>query len=124
MAENKLTYEFVMSDWTNRQYLYVHEHQKLYTFAADRKKPIPGKTYRCTEHTKGCKSRVFISSETNQCMVADKWQPHIHNDNCEQRFKELKAKQEVKTEISSVQNVASGSRMKRPREVYKTAIVK
>lgn len=56
--------------------------------------------------------------------MSEKWVPHSHDNSCVDRFKKLQALEAVKTDISSVQNIASGSRMKRPREVYKSAIVK
>lgn len=60
MADASLTFTFVMSEKKNGKFLYIHEQEQLYTLAAENKSK---KTYRCVEHTKGCKSRVFISIE-------------------------------------------------------------
>lgn len=78
MAENKLTSEFVMSDRISGKFLYVHEHDKFYTWAAEKKSGIRGQTYRCIEHTSGCKSRVYIASGSNECMLMNNWKPHTH----------------------------------------------
>lgn len=118
-----LNFDFVMSNRITGQYLYVHEHKQFYTFAATKKRgKKTGKMYRCIKYTNGCKARVLVTSE-NECMLSDDWQPHAHNDSCEERYNQLKALEAVKVGASSVRNVASGSR-KRPKEVFNSATAK
>lgn len=120
MADTSLNFSFVMSERKNGKFLYIHEQKQLYSFAAPNKN---GKTFRCIQHIKGCKSRVIMKEihEKKECKLADKWVPHSQHDNCEERFNRLKALEKMKTEL---QDIKSGSRLKRPREVYESVVVK
>lgn len=113
-----------MSERKNGRFLYVHEQKQLFSFAVNKSanKTVQSKVFRCIQHTNGCLSR--INNDETQCDLVPKWVAHNHSDDCAERFKRLKALEQIKIDISSVENVASGSRMKRPREVYIAAIVK
>lgn len=106
-----LDFVFVMSEKKNGKFLYVFEHEQLYSFAVETKK---NKTYRCVEYYKGCKSRVVI--ENDLCFQSKKWIPHSHN-NCSKRFKKLKALEAVKTEIAN-------NHTKSLRKIYQSTIEK
>lgn len=122
MADTQnFTFSFVMAEKCSGRFLYVHEEKQLYMHAADVK---DGQSFRCVNRKGNCKARVLVNVEKNTCEKTSKSVPHNHDDSCEERYKKLKALEEIKNSLSSVENMASGSRMKRPREVYKSAVVK
>lgn len=116
--EEKLEYTFVMSEKKNGKFLYLHSDKQLYTYTADCKK---GKTYRC--YQRPCPSRVILKESDNYCIRSERQQPHDHVGNCEERFIKLKALESIKTKLMSVENLASGSRIAKPRAVYKAAVI-
>lgn len=117
MAEQNLTFKFVMGDRKNTQYLYIVEEKQLYT------KNVPGKSgiiYRCANRQ--CKSRVIVKNDLN-CIKLPTAQPHNHDNNCEQRFIDLVAVQKMKNDAIDLHNIASGSTITKSREIYKSAII-
>lgn len=116
----KMEYSFVMSDRISGKFLYINSEKQLYTYNADRKNP-PGKTYRCKDRK--CPARVIIRDD-GECVYPPNRQPHNHGGDFEQKFTDLKGLEQVKSDLSNVVNVASGSRIADPRAVYKSAVIR
>lgn len=118
----KLTHSFVMCEKMNGRFLYVAEEKHLYSAANNTAK---GTRYRCVEREKyKCQARIFLNTEGTECYHWPNDKAHSHEEHSEERYVRLMGMQAIKTDLQSVQNIASGSRMKRPREVWKSATVK
>lgn len=106
-----------MSKRISGKYLYIVGENQFYTFNANGKL---GKTYRC--RNRNCKSRVILTAE-NKCFKSNDASDHNHSDTCEEEMDKLVALEKIKSELSDVGAVASGSKMAKPRDVYKKAII-
>lgn len=64
-----------MSERKNGKFLYVHEHQQLYSFATNNK---DGQSFRCVKYTAGCLSRVNLNETEKKCVLCKNFKPHTH----------------------------------------------
>lgn len=106
-----------MSNRINGRYLYVHDEKQFYTFNANGKR---GKIYRC--RNRKCKSRVMITVE-DVCIKLNNTANHNHVDTCEDEMKKLSAMQKIKNKLSNLSAGDSGSKVVKPRDVFKEVIV-
>lgn len=117
-----MDHTIVMSERKNGFFLYLHSEKQFYTYNAPSKK-IPGKIYRCQRKDLRCPARIILT-DNGSCVQPPDAKPHNHSGDCELRFFKLRALEECKKNLSSVETLASGSRIAKPRAVYKAAIIK
>lgn len=115
----ELEHTFVMGERKNTQFLYIFLEKQLYTFNAN---GVAGKIYRCANRK--CKSRRIYKESEKKCIKSSSAHEHNHADDCESRYKNLLALQDMKKNASDLCSIASGSRMTKSRDIYKQAILK
>ena len=113
---SSVEYEFVMGEKKNWRFLYVLSEKQFYTLNATGAK---GKIYRC--HDRKCKCRVLLKDNNEVIRWNDA--THSHENDCEDRYKTLKAMQAIKDQCASLSTVASGKRMMKTRDIFKQAII-
>lgn len=118
MASVVVEHQFVMGERVNSTFLYVKEERQLYTFNANGKL---GKTYRCANRS--CKSRVIFIETKSECVKLSSASDHNHSDNCEERFVNLVAMEQMKRAAMDLHTIAGGSKLTKSRAIYNSAII-